>query len=198
MPRGRVHFFKQSSLKQVPDNELIHSFKETGDPAFIGELFSRYTHLVFGVCMKYLKDEEDAKDAVMEIMEDLFDDLKIHAIDNFKSWLYTVAKNHCLMEIRKNASVHMIREVSSENFPPEFMESLLVMHPDNDEAEDHSHEKMTKALHMLNQEQRTCIELLYLHDKSYKEVVEMTGFTMKQVKSHIQNGRRNLKILLTR
>jgi RNA polymerase sigma-70 factor (ECF subfamily) len=196
MPQERNKIYSKQALRAFSDQELVESFKKTEDPVLVGELFTRYTHLIFGVCMKYLKQEEDAKDAVMEIVEDLFIDLKIHRIESFKNWLYTVAKNHCLMELRKRASHQAIHEIAIDNFSSAFMESLHVLHPDSDEAEDHALEKVSLALQQLNPEQRTCIELLYLQDKSYKEVMESTGFSMKQVKSYIQNGRRNLKLLL--
>jgi RNA polymerase sigma-70 factor (ECF subfamily) len=196
MPQERNKIYSKQALRAVSDQDLVESFKKTEDPVLVGELFTRYTHLIFGVCMKYLKEEEDAKDAVMEIVEDLFFDLKIHRIENFKNWLYTVAKNHCLMELRKRASHQAINEIAIDSFSSAFMESMHVLHPDSDEAEDHALEKVSLALQQLNPEQRTCIELLYLQDKSYKEVMESTGFSMKQVKSYIQNGRRNLKLLL--
>jgi len=90
-----------SSGQHLPDSEIIKLYKKTGNPEWVGVLFERYTHLVFGICLKYLKDEEDSKDAVMEIFESLFKDLLIHDVKNFKSWLYSVSKNFCLMQLRK-------------------------------------------------------------------------------------------------
>src|SRR5688572_15955898 len=63
-------------------------------------LLQRYTLLLLGVCMKYLKDEEEAKDAVQQIFLKVITELPKYMVDYFKSWLYMVARNHCLMKIR--------------------------------------------------------------------------------------------------
>ncbi len=96
---------KASKIKSMADEELVFAFKQNGDNEIFGEIFQRYTHLVFGVCMKYLRDEEGAKDAVMQVFEKLFNDLHRQEIQSFKSWIYTVAKNHCLMKLRKGKTI---------------------------------------------------------------------------------------------
>ena len=55
---------------------------------------------------------------------------------------------------------------------------------------------MATSLEELNPEQKQCLILFYLEKKSYQEISENTGFSLMQVKSYIQNGKRNLKILL--
>ncbi|MCX6234593.1 MAG: sigma-70 family RNA polymerase sigma factor [Bacteroidetes bacterium] len=183
-------FSKKNTLPET-DSDLIARFRSSNNPHIIGELFNRYTHLVFGVCMKYLKDEEEAKDAVMQIFENLFKDLNVHNVENFKSWLHTVTKNYCLMELRKARA----EAISFENLPDEFMESADVEHLDG--VPDIIEDKMMEAVKHLNEEQKTCIELFYLHKKSYIEITQITGYSLKQVKSHVQNGKRNLKIILS-
>jgi RNA polymerase sigma-70 factor (ECF subfamily) len=184
---------------ELPDNELIHYYRSSGSTEPVGYLFTRYSHLVYGVCLKYLKNESDAQDAVMDIFEKLMEDLKNHEVKNFKSWLYSVSKNFCLMELRKVKPVSRVNDHSLEKFSEEFMDSELVLHLDNKYQTDDKIEKVQQAIKQLNHEQKWCIELLYLHQKSYKEVSDITGYSMKQVKSYIQNGKRNLKnILMTK
>lgn len=187
---------RANKLKTISDEELINTFKKTEDNRYIGELFERYTHLIFGVCMKYLKDEENSKDAVMDIFEELGGKLKAHDISNFKSWIYSVSKNHCLMILRKETRKIHEHQNMYEIIRQEIMESGDIFHPsDNNELEDKI-KKLKTGIIKLKEEQRTCIELLYLQNKSYQEVAELTGYNLKKVKSYIQNGKRNLKIFL--
>ncbi|MBL6963203.1 MAG: sigma-70 family RNA polymerase sigma factor [Bacteroidetes bacterium] len=179
----------------LTDVDLLKLYKTGSDHKIIGELFKRYTHLVFGLCMKYLKNEDDSKDAVMQIFEKLFTDLHRHEISNFKSWLYSVSKNHCLMALRKTKV-----EVSSDdhvinNYEGEIMENEVSMHQD---FIDHHPDELNAALNSLKAEQKECIRLFYLEEKSYKEVAELTGYSLVKVKSYIQNGKRNLKIRLSK
>lgn len=189
-------FFKRLSKPKPPeDHELIRQYRRTGDAAHAGELYERYVHLVYGVCMKYLKNEEDSKDAVMQIFEKLLVELKVHEIGNFKSWLHVLAKNHCLMWLRSARVRHeksiLTYEVSDD------METGNGLHLT--EEEDHLEGNLAlleKGIQVLPAEQKQCIELFYLQQKCYKEIAEITGYDLKKVKSYIQNGKRNLKIYL--
>ncbi len=175
------------------DLELINLYKLRGDKQIVGELYKRYTRFAFLICMKYLKNEESSKDAVMQVFEKLFDDLKKHQIVNFKSWLYSVIKNHCLHIIRDN-SYKSIKEKEVLNSYEEFVENQLDLYQFNDNGFEQKIQTLEMELCNLPHEQKTCIELFYLKDKCYQEVAEITGYTMNQVKSYIQNGKRNLKI----
>lgn len=210
-------------IKNCSDSELVQKFRETRDNSIIGELFQRYTHLVFGVCMKYLKDEDEAKDGVMQIFEKLLTDLHKHNVENFKGWLYMVAKNHCMMYFRsKKIHIELPRDLSNDFSDDHSEDGVAPLSSDNREgwerssgvggevavelASDLHHngedkEKqltlMESAIKELKEEQKICIELFYLQEKSYEEVAKMTGYSMKEVKSYIQNGKRNLKIIMT-
>lgn len=196
--RRKSKFEDKQAMHTAADEELIRLYRKSGDTAIIGELFERYTHLVFGLCMKYLRDEDDSKDAVMQLFEDLHHKLREHKIENFKSWLWSVAKNHCLMQLRKEKTTVNLKENSYQKIHAEIMESQIEMHPVNRKNSEDPVPKLMKGLEGLKKEQRTCLELLYLQNKSYREVAEITGFSMKNVKSHIQNGKRNLKIFMER
>ncbi len=184
---------KESNLKLLSDEDLIRNFKTTKNNSCLSELFERYTHLVFGVCMKVLNDEEESKDAVMQIFENLLISLDKQEIINFKSWIYTVSKNHCLMFLRKSRSTEKAKTEYQENIRQEIMESEDIFHLHNKLETEDRIPRLQMAIGKLNEEQRRCIELLYLQDKSYQEVAMITGYSLKQVKSYIQNGKRNLK-----
>jgi RNA polymerase sigma factor (sigma-70 family) len=183
------------SLSDLSDDELILRYRETGEPDIVALLFQRYTHLVYGVCLKYLDDKDDAKDAVMEIFEGLYEDIPRFTIRNFKSWLHSVTRNHCLMKIRKLRTFRMesgeISQISDRNFM-EFPEEL---HQEN-ELNGYTLDELETAISKLKLPQRKCIELVYLKEKSYLEVCEITGYAMNEVKSHVQNGKRNLRLIL--
>lgn len=184
------------SYQQYDDQALIQQFRTTGDSAYVGELFRRYAHLIFAVCMKYLKDEDESKDASMQIFEKLLKELPRHEINHFKSWLHSVTKFHCLMLLRaaKNQPRHADAGV---------MENAGLLHPVEDGPEETMDRErhlqlLEQSLPLLEEHQQRCIRLFYLEEKSYVEVAEITGYTMNQVKSFIQNGKRNLKNMITR
>lgn len=186
---------KRSSKSRLlhSDEELIAMYRNSHDSKYIGELFNRYTHLVFGVCMKYLKEEESAQDATMQVFESLMTHLKKHQIENFRAWLHMVAKNHCLMQIRKATNQHTFSHdfSESEDIDVDFDDGNHLI--DKQEKEKRL-QKMEKAMDSLKEEQRVCLKLFYLENKSYVEVADITGYSLNQVKSHIQNGKRNLKL----
>lgn len=189
-------FFKRLSKPKPPDdNELIRLYRRTGDSAYAGDLYERYVHLVYGVCMKYLKNEEDSKDAVMQIFEKLLIELKIHEVSNFKSWLHVLAKNHCLMWLRSARVRHEKSILSYEVSDDMETGDRLHLGSEEDNLEGNL-ALLEKGIQVLPAEQKQCIELFYLQQKCYKEIAELTGYDLKKVKSYIQNGKRNLKIYL--
>jgi RNA polymerase sigma factor (sigma-70 family) len=185
------------SRQAMADQDLISHYRSSGDSAFVGELFERYSIPIYAICRKYFKDEDDAKDAAMEVFEYLLQELKKYDIQTFKSWLARATSNFCLMRIRKNRS----QEGKADEFKKNelaVMESVQDLHPEVEATEKELElQKLEAALGGLNEEQKTCLELFYLQGKSYEEVAELTGYNYNQVKSFIQNGKRNLKIRLT-
>ncbi len=177
--------------KHISDQELLENFYTTHDIEWLGILLPRYTLLLFGVCMKYLKNEEEARDCVQQIFLKVITELKKYKVEYFKSWLYMVAKNHCLMKIRDRQG----------KIPVELTERNMVGAeelPDKQSMvqDDQTLEWMNESLKELSPEQRQCVTLFYLQKKSYQEISEETRFTMMQVKSYIQNGKRNLKLMI--
>jgi len=183
------------SKKQLADSdeELIAMYRNSHDPRYVGELFNRYTALVYGVSMKYLKDEDKAKDAVMQIFEDMLSHLKKHKVEYFKGWLHTVTRNHCLIILRKENKHPVISQHLPEN-EEGAVDLADILHPNDDIDNESLLQVMEQGLQHLKKEQKLCVELFYLKDKSYVEVAEITGYELNQVKSYIQNGKRNLKI----
>ena len=175
----------------INDNELLLRYYAARDNSWLGILLQRYTLLLLGVSMKYLKNEEEAKDSVQQIFLKVIQELQKYKVEYFKSWLYMVAKNHCLMKIRDRQG-KITTEINDRlTTKPEEETDLQALIKN-----DHTLELMEEALKELNPEQQQCVTLFYLQKKSYQEVSIETGFSMLQVKSHIQNGKRNLKILI--
>ena len=175
------------------DEELLSQFKKTGDLDVLGELYARYMHLVYGVALKYLEDREDAKDAVMQIFEKLMADLPAQEVRNFKSWLYVITKNHCLMQIRARKSAG--GRMEKYKIEQEFMESDQELHP-IDREEPSLEDALKKCIEQLKNEQKQCIELFYYQKHCYQEIAKQLNMNEKKVKSYLQNGKRNLKICL--
>lgn len=156
----------------------------------LGELYQRYMELVYGVCLKYYKDPEPAKDAVMMIFEELVSKLKKHDVDNFRGWLHQVAKNHCLMQLRTPKNLKTVE------FKGELVQSEDNVHLNGIMEKEENFLKMESCLGTLANEQRDTIRMFYLEGKCYNEIVEATGLEWNQVRSLIQNGRRKLKICM--
>ncbi len=194
----RTRKAKHPAYVHLTDAQLIDIYVSEGKNDHFGELFERYTHLVFGVCMKYLKNEDDAQDAVMSIFEKLMTDVKIQEIRDFKNWLYRVAKNHCLMALRKKGVKYRAENEIIRDKQQEFMEILNEGHHLYEEDEEAGILiSLHNAMGTLKEEQRKCLEMMYIEKKSYDEIASLTAYSLKQVKSYIQNGKRNLKNMLS-
>ena len=185
-------FRKRENIASESDLSLISRYKKTGKNIYVGELYKRYMHLVFGVCLKYLKSEEAAKDMVMQVFEKLLHKLEDQNIENFKSWLHVFTRNECLMLLRKQKTNGEQNKVTLNG--EAFMESEFSLHLTSEDELEEDLSKLEVCIEKLKNEQKTCIRLFYLEKKSYQEIEVITGYALKKVKSHVQNGRRNLKI----
>ncbi|MDR2232664.1 MAG: sigma-70 family RNA polymerase sigma factor [Tannerella sp.] len=176
----------------MTDEELLSSYRLTGKTDSFGRLYDRYIPLVYGVCLKYLQDADDAQDAVMQLFEDLLTKVLQHEIKTFRTWLYTVSKNHCLQILREKEHTVQVE------FQADFMESDEILHLlDEDVADDDERvQALHKCLEQLPDVQRISITLFFMDELSYAEIVESTGYSLKSVKSYLQNGKRNLKICI--
>lgn len=182
----------KEDYKSLTDEELVHRYRNSHETVYIGELYQRYTHLVFGVCMKYFKNEMQAEDATMQIFEKLISDLKKHHVVTFKPWLHTVVKNFCMMQFRKE-STETRHKTELKYETREIVENPEDAHLQEAEEKEFILLHLKEGIEELKDEQRTCIELFYLKDCSYTEIATITGYSMNEVKSYIQNGKRNLK-----
>lgn len=184
-------FLKNISKDTSTDKELVAAFKSSGDINFLSTLYQRYMELVFGVCLKYFKDPERSKDAVMDIFDELNTKLKLHEVDNFKGWLHVLARNYCLMQLRSP------RNMKTTEFNPVFMYSEQNTHLNGEALEkEENFKKMEFCIDTLPEEQKQSVKLFYLQSKCYNEIAEITGFDWNKVRSYIQNGKRNLKICM--
>jgi RNA polymerase sigma factor (sigma-70 family) len=171
----------------ITDAELLQRYLRTDDAEWLGILLQRYTLLLLGVCMKYLKNETEARDSVQQIFLKVIQEVKKYKIDYFKSWLYMVAKNHCLTVLRDKKGKIPEDLLSNENT---IAQDANNVEPDNEQSIYY----LSEALEGLNVEQKQCVTLFYLQKKSYQEISNLTHYSLLQVKSYIQNGKRNLKL----
>jgi len=175
---------------QLNDEELLKQYIQTNHQELLGQLYSQYIPLVYGVCLKYLQQIEDAQDAVMDIYEELNRKALLFQIDHFKSWLYSVTKNHCLQRLRKEKNLFF------EDIDTQFMESDEFEHLIDVNDDKEKEQALNDCLGTLPVKQRQCIVHFFFDDFSYADIVDKTGFALNQVKSSIQNGKRNLKICM--
>jgi RNA polymerase sigma factor (sigma-70 family) len=184
-----VSFLKSKSVSPLSDADLVQQYQQTADLTVLATLYERYMDLVYGVCLKYLKDPERAKDSVLALFEELIPKVQKHAIENFRGWLYQVAKNHCLMQLRSDKKFIKV--------PDEFlMQKEETVHLNGELEQEASQHALQHCLAQLNARQREAVELFYLQGKSYKEMVPLMGIDVDTVRSYLQNGRRNLKICM--
>jgi RNA polymerase sigma factor (sigma-70 family) len=172
------------------DAELVLAYQKSLNTEYVGYLFNRYGHLVYGVGLKYLQNQDDSKDLVLRVFEKILEDLKRMRVTHFKSWLYQVAKNQCLMDLRKQlrngSKVDMDileHQLQAEDAPPIQVKEIRFG-------------QLEQAMNQLKEEQRTAVQLFYVQEKSYQQIVTQTGWSLNEVKSYIQNGKRNLRLLL--
>ncbi len=173
------------------DERLLKRYQETADMAALGELYEGHAEMVYFVCYKYLQDSEDSKDAVMQIFEDLTIKLNKQEIRQFATWLYVLARNHCLMKLRAAKKMHLVPLDNFVEFPAD-------LHPEAPEEKERQLTALEHCMEKLPEQQKQSIALFFLKEKSYKEVAEGTGYSLNDVKSYIQNGKRNLKICIER
>ena len=182
----------QKEWKDISDQELLQRYYRDNNNDWLGVLLQRYTVLLLGVCMKYLKNEEDAKDSVQQVFLKVINDLPKYKVEFFKSWLYMVAKNHCLMKLRDKGK-YAVEIDERMMWKPEETDSIKKAN-----EKETSLSNMEQALNELNAEQKLCVTLFYLEKQSYQQIADRSGFSVMQVKSNIQNGKRNLRILMQR
>lgn len=179
-----------NGANEPDDQALITAYKSSSDLKVVAQLYQRYLDLLYGVCLKYLGEPETAKDAVMDLFEELAQKLLKHEVTHFKGWLYTLAKNHCLMKLRSTGKSRM------QSFDAEHMQTADDLHLKDKIDREEQFDQLSACIEALPPDQRTVIRLFYLENKCYKEIETATGMEWNKVRSHIQNGRRNLKICM--
>lgn len=188
-----IHVMPRKALEKKTDGELLAAYRAEGDIVYFAEVYKRYMPLVFGVALKYLKDREEARDAVMQLFEELADKVRRgEDVTEFKGWLYVCTRNFCLMALRRKE-----RNLTL-SLDDSFMEFLDEWHLEDIGEDEEWEQTLRECLGRLPEKQRIAVERFFLEELSYREVEERTGFPMKAVKSSIQNGKRNLKLCLER
>jgi len=185
--RGMAPVLHIDENDPVSDDALLRQYRQHGNQQVLATLYMRYKALVYGTAMKYLKDEEAAKDTVMNVYQELLVKIPNHIIENFRGWLYVVVKNHCLMLLRKQ------KKAVTVEFQPNFVQSEDFAHLDAVLEKERQLQQLETCIGGLPEEQKQTIRLFYLQEKCYNEIAEMTGFEWNKVRRLIENGRRNLK-----
>jgi RNA polymerase sigma-70 factor (ECF subfamily) len=183
--------FEKKNISKRSDEELLALYNSSGKTDCFGELYNRYIPLLYGVCLKYLHDADRAQDAVMQLFEDLLPKISNYEIAVFRTWIYSVSKNHCLQILRKEN-----KEIPVD-FGTNSMESDEVLHLLSEDEEDNERvEALKNCMKKLPEAQRTSITYFFMDEMSYADIAGSTGYTLNRVKSYIQNGKRNLKICI--
>ncbi len=183
-----------SKRRDQEDAVLLQEYRSSGELDILGELYSRYMHLVYGLCLKYLRNRDDAMDTVMQIFEKLVTEAGQHEVKNFKSWLYVLSKNYCLMLIRSAKSNGQKMDLWVKD-QEESVEFYPQMHPiDEERMEENS--ALGECIDRLKAKQKECVQLFYYQNWSYRQISEILRMEEKKVKSYLQNAKRNLKICL--
>lgn len=184
-------FFRSNTPGQQTDEELLARYRSTGEARYLGVLYERYMPMVYGVCLKIMRDPGKSEDAVMNIYEELVRKVMEHQVESFRGWLYVLARNHCLMEWRKNQ-----RRPTDYHAPEDMVHYDAVEAAFEVELPAAENKALEKCLENLPDHQRTSVQMFYLEEKSYKEIAGLLAEEIGKIRSYIQNGRRNLKICL--
>jgi len=184
-------FFRSDTLSQWADEDLLARYQSSGEARYLGVLYERYMPMVYGVCLKILRDPGKSEDAVMSIYEELVRKAKEHQVESFRGWLYVLARNYCLMEWRKNN-----RRPTDYHAPEDMVHYDAVEAAFEVELPGAEDKSLEKCLEKLPDNQKTSVRMFYLEEKSYKEIAGLLAEEIGKIRSYIQNGRRNLKICL--
>jgi RNA polymerase sigma-70 factor (ECF subfamily) len=175
--------------KNWSDEELISVYQQSEDIASVATLFDRYAEIISMICLNYLKNKQDAEDGFMDLFEQVTIDLKTTQVQNFSAWLNAVVRHHCLKvkRQREKFAAADIEQFSSS----EWSEPIKEINEQIDASKE-----LNAAMQTLKPDQERCVFLFYTQQKSYKEIADELNMDMNTVKSHIQNGKRKLKIEL--
>lgn len=180
----------EGHISKLHDSELLRLYKAGEDRVYIAELYRRYSHLVFGTCLRYLKNSDDAKDALLSVFEKLITDLSKYEINDFQHWIYSVSKHYCFSKLREKDRSHF-SDMIEVDVPNDYSGEISQL-----EKREMLLNNLESAIEELNNDQKTCVTMFYLEKKSYRSISDLTGMSMNEIKSHIQNGRRNLALML--
>jgi RNA polymerase sigma-70 factor (ECF subfamily) len=188
-----VSIFNKSDNSVLKDEDLITKYRFSHDNTYLGELYLRYLPYVYGVALNQLKSQTEAEELSMTVFNKISSDLKRIEVRQFSDWLYKLVLDLCNIEVRKKTAGKgeskqiLIEELSDEK------NDLYINTEDGVKLDSNS---LRLAINTLNESQKICIDLFYIQNRSYQEVAETTGYTINQVKTNIQNGKRLLKSYL--
>jgi len=170
--------------KELPDDELIMRFQQTGDTECFAELFARHRKQVYFACKGFFSDSSAAEDATQETFLRAYQNMHRFSGGNFGGWLMRISKNICIDSWRKRQPEKEFEEIEMSQLPsPQVLEQTSDLR--------FAVQRVLQELETLPAEQRRCVELK-IEGYSYEETAASTGLSVQAVKSHLQNGRRTL------
>ena len=179
------------NASNISDNELLQMYFKTDNLDYIGILFKRYTRILIGVSLKYTSDLHHAEDVVQQVFIKFLD--AVHPqIANVGGWLYQMTKNESINFTKKQGR-QQIQHLEREEYhlsdtTDDEIKALLY--------KEHQSELLMAAISELKSDQRKAIECFYFHNLSYEQIAVQNNWSIGEVKSYIQNAKRNLKIKL--
>ncbi|MEL6655687.1 MAG: sigma-70 family RNA polymerase sigma factor [Bacteroidota bacterium] len=180
------------SQDQKSDEELVRQFQQSGDRFLLGLLLRRYSQSILGTCHYYLRQPQDAEDAAMEVCELIVRQLqKPKEIKRFKDWVFIIARNYCFRKLKDNKrltelSTEWEKDFLNSDVQYELGDTLYVQ-------EEALYARVDAEIQQLNEQQRLCLTAFYWQGEKYKDIAARYGMTTDEVRSAIQNGRRNLR-----
>lgn len=159
----------------------------SGEGRAFGELVERYRHLVFTVCVRVLRDREDAEEAAQDAFVKAYQNLRGYAGQSkFSTWLYTIAYRCAVTRGRRRKPA----TGSLEELP--YQAQAVEGAGAGDDLRHH----LNKALHRLSPEDASLLSLYHLEEQSVDEIVTITGLGASNVKVRLMRARRKLEAAL--
>ncbi len=184
-PQRGLSLGHDDAVAEETDFELLDRFRRHGDRAAFERIVARHRPWLHRVCARLLRSDEAARDATQDVFARVLNRLDTFRGDNFPGWLKAIAVNCCLNTIDRDkrwAPLEAAGEAPAADLGPELQ--LLRL------------EEGVRARHLiarLPERQKIVFCLKYIDDCSYQEIERLTGFSNKEVKSFLQNARRNFE-----
>ena len=185
------------SAERDPDAALM-LFVKQGDNAAFALLVDKYKQPIMNLAYRMLRDLTEAEDLAQNVFIQVHKSAARYEVSSkFSTWLFTIARNLCLNEIRRR-SRHPADSIEAtyyeqEDQPRQQFEDKKIISPPDSLLHGELEQKVDQALASLPENQRTAILLCRQNELSYEEIAEVLGCSLSATKSLIHRGRETLK-----